>query len=229
VKIDILSPTRNRVQSLDEMLASIWATADVPEDITAYIYVDDDDPHTREAILDLRKKHPQTRFVVGPRLRISGDWWNKTWEVSSGKIIMQAGDDILFTGPGWDRQVRDAFEAYPDQILLVYGPDGIQDEKLGTHSFVSRKSTEVIGTFLPRYFPHLFNDTWLNEVYAALGRRLYVPEVRIEHRHFSKYPERWDETYADRRKEKATQAQKMWYETVSIRHEWMMKLRGAMR
>ena len=95
--------------------------------------------------------------------------------------------------------MRAEFDKVPDRIVMAFGDDTIQSGKLATLPFVSRISTDVLGYWLPPYFKFLYVDTWLDDIYAKIGRRVYVPEAVIEHQHFSTDSSRWDQTYQDPR------------------------------
>jgi hypothetical protein len=223
--IDLLVPTRKRPHHLAELLESIRKTAERPERIAVYFYVDEDDKVTVPYLAQPHKKQPLLRWVQRPRVILSR-CWDSLWHISTGDIIMHAGDDIVFTARGWDTALTQAFNEEDDPFWLVHGPDGIQNEKLATHSFTSREASNAVGYFVPPYFPALYNDTWLTEVYSRLDRVKYVPAVAIEHMHFSKYPERWDETYAEPRKPQNDQRRKagiIWQVTEDERIAWAQK------
>ena len=114
--------------------------------------------------------------------------WNvcaKAAMLRRSEILMHGGDDIEFQTPGWDQQVRDAFAASDDKILLVQGDDlSPNREALATHGFVHRRWVETVGYFLPPLFSCDWNDVWLTEVADAIGRRVMLPFV-TEHAHYS--------------------------------------------
>lgn len=224
-RIDVLIPTRKRPGRLKELLESLWMTADHPEAVKPYFYIDEDD-HETVAFLEDRLEPNHLAWKVGPRVILSRAW-DALWHISSGPIIMHGGDDIIFTTKGWDEMARKAFSEESDAYWLVYGPDGIQNQALGTHSFVTRRATELLGYFVPPYFPALYNDTWLNEVYQRINRRKYVPSLAIEHKHFSKYPELWDETYAQKRAQNKAKAHVLWQVTEDERIGWAERLAQA--
>jgi hypothetical protein len=53
----------------------------------------------------------------------------------------------------------------------------------GTHGFIHRNWTKVIGRFVPPYFVSDYNDTWLNEVALALNVQTFLPHHITEHMH----------------------------------------------
>jgi glycosyltransferase involved in cell wall biosynthesis len=173
--ISVLVPTRNRPDSVERLMTSAFETAD--NDVEFVFYVDNDDASSLDVISRYGGK-----IITGERVVLS-EMWNRCAEQATWDIMMHCGDDIVFRSAHWDSIVLNEFAQVPDKILLVYGRDGFQDEKLGTHSFIHRNWVDTVGYFVPPYFSSDYNDTWLNEVAVALGRRKYVPEIYTEHMH----------------------------------------------
>jgi len=193
--ISILVPSRGRPQAFRDMQASAWRTATFPNRFEIVFRLDDDDPK-----LD---KYPHSmewtisKQIVGPRLLLS-ECWNECYRHASGEIFMHGGDDLVFSTPGWDQQVRDAFAASDDKILLVQGDDlSPNREALATHGFVHRRWVETVGYFLPPLFSCDWNDVWLTEVADAIGRRVILDFV-TEHQHHSFGKRERDTTDAER-------------------------------
>ena len=65
----------------------------------------------------------------------------------------------------------------------MYGRDGIQDQKLGTHGFLHRNWVETVGYFVPPYFASDYNDLWLTDIAKRIKRARFLPEVFTEHMH----------------------------------------------
>jgi hypothetical protein len=177
--ISILVPSRGRPAELLNMIDSAQTTAIFPNRVEFVVYLDEDDP-----MVKTYRVMRSPRFLVGPRILLS-QAWNQCAASAEGEILMHCGDDIVFTTPGWDQQVRDAFAASEDKILLVHGDDlSPNREALATHGFLHRRWVETVGYFLPPLFSCDWNDVWLTEVADALGRRVMLPFV-TEHRHYS--------------------------------------------
>jgi hypothetical protein len=193
--ISVLVPSRGRPEAFREMFDSLMETVTYRRHVEVVAYIDDDDSEWRRYPWSYpfqedptereknAKKH-RVRYVRGPRTLLS-ECWNECYRWSSGEILMHCGDDIVFRTPGWDQQVRDAFAASEDKILLVQGDDlSPNREALATHGFVHRRWVETVGYFMPPLFSCDWNDVWLTEVADMIGRRRILPFV-TEHQHHS--------------------------------------------
>ena len=201
----------------------MWRTATrkAEGDVELIVRIDDDDP----------AHYPEMEgatTLTGPRTVLS-ECWNECFAAARGDVLMHAGDDIIFRTQGWDQKVADAFESVPDRILFVYGRDGYQDEKLGTHGFLHRRWVETVGYFVPPYFSSDFNDLWLHEVSGRIDRRRYLPNVFIEHMHPVAGKGEWDLTHQERlARHKADRPHILYSRMVGKRREDAKKLRAAM-
>lgn len=171
------------------MWTSALETAHFKDKIEFVVYRDNDDTSEYE--------YPRNKTIwEGERIVLS-EMWNECAKKATGDILMHAGDDIVFKTQGWDTQVIEAFEQFPDKIAFVHGDDGFHGAAFGTHGFIHRNWMEAVGYFVPPYFSSDYNDTWLNDVANMIGRRVYIPIV-TEHMHwtFNKGPK--DQTHLDR-------------------------------
>jgi hypothetical protein len=226
--IDILIPTRGRAKRLHETLDSIEQTMSGVIRVSPYIYWDYDDQESLGEFLNMSftmwgwgvKHHVVNK---NDNLNLS-QMWNRLADISGGNILMHAGDDLIFKTKDWDLMVVEEFEKCDDKIMLVYGDDGIQGEKLATHGFYSRKAMEITDYFLPPYFKCDGNDLWWTQVYRELGRLKYLPNMNIEHMHFSKHPELMDDTYKDGRQFQ-NEAANLYNDMIELRMQDIEKLR----
>ena len=192
--ISLLCPTRNRPANVIRMTDSALSMASSPDDVEFAFYCDDDAPGSVPEII---ADGPGVKVVTGPRIVLS-DMWNKCFEACTGQIAMQCDDEAVFRSPGWDAQVRDAFDAIPDRIAFVHGSDGHQPPTFGALGFLSREWVQAAGRFTPPYFSCDYGDTWINDVANAIGRRVFVPGLVIEHLHPIAGKAQWDETHGER-------------------------------
>lgn len=185
--ISILLPTRQRPEFLDRLWKSALKTADHPDKLELVVYIDSDD-----ISYENQKLKGKVKFLIGPRLHDNkvnlSVKWNKCWEKATGDIFMHCGDDIIFRTKGWDTAVREAIDARPGKICFAWCND-VSDEssrhEFGTHGFIHKNWTDVIGRFLPPYFVSDYNDTYLNDVSRKLHVQTYLHTYITEHMHFS--------------------------------------------
>ena len=194
--ISLLAPSRGRPEQLEEMWASARATS--VGEVELCLYLDDDQADAYQPGLERMAAPYHVRYGDENQRLVLSECWNAAYEDACGDILMHAADDIRFRSQGWDAAVAAEFERFPDEIAFVYGRDGYQDENLGTHGFLSRRWVESVGYFVPPYFSSDYNDLWLHDVAGRIGRRVYVPEVFIEHLHPDAGKGEWDRTHLER-------------------------------
>lgn len=184
--ISLLLPTRQRPANMKSLWESVQKTSDYPKQLEIVFYIDNDDQESIDEVNRLNHDYPeQIKWIIGPRICLS-EMWNKAYEKSTGNILMHSGDDILFRTDHWDTYIRLVFSKYSDRIVFVFGDDtAIHKNPFGTHGFLHRNWVKVIGYFVPPYFSSDYNDTWLNEVSGALGRKIYIPDIITEHMHYT--------------------------------------------
>lgn len=145
------------------------------------VYYTDDDDDSYDG-LDLYN----ATHIHGDRIILS-QMWNMCWKFATGEIFGHMGDDIMFRTEGWDDIVRHEFSQRPDRIAFLYGDDRneeSQHNEFGTHGFIHKNWTDVIGRFVPPYFSSDYNDTWFNDIATELHRINQIPIV-TEHLHYS--------------------------------------------
>ena len=192
-RISLLLPTRERPQALRELYESAMNLADHPEQVELIVYIDDDDNSYEDY------NPPRLKKIGGERKTIS-KCWNDCWKAAKGEIFNHCGDDLRYRTKGWDTIVRQEFEKYPDRIVFLYGDDGLTElngYEFGTHGFIHKNWTDVIGRFVPDYYESDYNDTHLNDIAKELGRHVHIP-IMTEHMHFSTGKSEIDQNTKDR-------------------------------
>lgn len=191
--ISLLMPTRNRLAWLERAVLSVRATAQTEVEIV--VWVDDDDLPSAEQAEKLKLK-----YVIRPRIRSLSKMMNGLAEIATGDILGLSNDDFIYRTVGWDKEIEAAYDGCPDKILLVHGTeDHVHAGNFAVHPFLSRRWMEITGRFCPEYFPADLIDNWLNDVANMLGRRRHLPNVYIEHMHFSLGKSVMDQTYREGR------------------------------
>ena len=111
---------------------------------------------------------------------------------------MQCADDVVFVTPAWDVAVEQAFASVPDRIVLVHADDGGgNDPNFAELPFVSREWVNAVGYFTGPGFVADFSDAWPNDVADMIGRKIYLPNVLLEHRHHLWEKAPMDKTYEE--------------------------------
>ena len=194
--ISILLPTRNRPKNVKKLLENIINTVDKINNIEICFYIDNDDNSNFQVLSEMSSKLNIQAFQ-GERIKGSQSY-NELYKNSSGDIIMFCADDVAFRTNKWDKLVEYTFQEYPDKIMFVYGQDGIQNEKIGTHGFIHKNWVETVGYVLPPYLASAYTDSWITDLSEMVKRRKYLPELIIEHLHpmVNKSPN--DNTYIER-------------------------------
>lgn len=194
-KILIVLPSRGRPWHLMEAIASIQANSTGLCDIL--VCLDNDDP-TAGWLQQARVttvQGPRRSFIQWVNAGVMAfvhDYWAFAW----------GADDVRFTTKGWDELLLKHLTQKDD---IVYGPDGIQNEKLPTHPFVGCAYPRALGYFIYPELKHYFADNWFMHVGRARKKLKYVPELQLEHRHHCRDHTRNDQVYkeADTRYAKA--------------------------
>jgi hypothetical protein len=198
MKFSLLVLSRERPGFLKNWFDSIRKTVTNIENIEVILRMDKDDPTLNKCKIQVDKFISfggEVKLIIGQRpygthgrqkldpatgFFTLGDMWNECWRESTGDILQLCGDDTRYDSPGWDKAVRNVFLEYPDRIAFVWGPDGRNNR--GTHPWIHRKWTEIIGYFCP---PNQVygNDSWLEELGHRLKRHRYLPNVKMSHKY----------------------------------------------
>ncbi len=112
----------------------------------------------------------------------------------NANIVGFVGDDHRFLTPGFD----EAIVAANDELGggIVYGNDLLRGEDLPSQVFIDRRITDALGWMALPGAHHLFlDDTW-RTLGHSIGRLKYLPDVHIEHLHFTAGKSEMDEGYA---------------------------------
>jgi hypothetical protein len=123
---------------------------------------------------------------------------NTVFKAATGPYLMVGADDVAFKTNGWYSTLLKPFEQYEDKILLVYANDGFQGEKLATHGLFHKHWFELLGYIYPPQYHVAFLDNWVTDVAQSLNRRIYFPEICIEHLHPAVGKGAWDDVYGSK-------------------------------
>ena len=184
----VFTPTRGRRERCEEMLKSFRETTDNAD---LLFVIDEDDQDTYEGM----DWSPAECAVSAPRGTLS-EIINRTAMsfADAYDVLMLVADDHLFRTPHWDTIMLGALEqmggtgfAYPDDKRRQDIPEIVM---------ISSDIVRALGFFAEPSLGHFYIDN----VWAELGKRSglirFVPQVMIEHRHYSVCPDvEHDTTY----------------------------------
>lgn len=97
------------------------------------------------------------------------------------EIVGLMGDDIRMRTPGWDKLVYDKMHG---KILQLWGQDGMFNDQIPTHPFISSKVFLALGFIILPTIHHYHGDMVLKDVMWGAGRQEYCPELYTEHVHY---------------------------------------------
>jgi len=122
--------------------------------------------------------------IVGPGATM-GELNRKCFEISTGRFVMLANDDVVLRTKNWDREVYSAFASFGDDIGLVHVNDLLFRDKLCTFPILSRQACLEIGVCPSEYRRYRIDDHIYDtyNILAFLGYRriVYLPQVIFEH------------------------------------------------
>lgn len=229
-KISILLPTLNRVDKLRDLIVSIEHTVEHMNAVEICFFMNSDDIQTRDFVAGLEEAQTegtlQIKATHGMGV-IFSDMWNRAFGLATGNICMLCGDDVIFRTFGWDSIIRAKFKDIPDRIAYMYVDDGAFHGELGIHGFLHRNWIEVLGYVTAPIFIYNWADVWIDEIARIINRRIYVPEILVEHMHWIHSKGEIDAVYHKNQSmydEQKTAVEKLFFETRPVREEAAIKL-----
>lgn len=191
MKILTIVPTRGRPEAAGELWFD-WVDNLNATDLV--LAVDDDDPR-REDYLKYHTPGRGVSVVSHERLRMGGtlNYWAKHF-APIYDVIGFMGDDHR-PRDRWEYDLAHAFNADSD-LKVVYGNDLVWGEGLPTACWQSAEIVRRLGYFSPPRQTHPYLDNY----WLALGnatKRVYLPEMIIEHMHPSVGKAQWDAQYLE--------------------------------
>ena len=209
----VIVPTRGRRMQCERLLESFEKTTD---DAELVFVTDGDDQETYEG-MDWRTA---LHAVLEPREYLSGKL-NKTAAaaIDDYDALMFAGDDHVFRTEHWDTIMMSALKDLGGSGWVY--PDDKRRNDVPEIWLTSADVVRELGWFAPEHVMHFYCDNSIAELGKRAGLIRYVPEVLIEHLHYSvcKETER-DQVYVTTEEMFGTsdlQAFQKWHTTVMPR------------
>ena len=188
--INLMLPTRGRVDKCYTFCKSAIDTAHDVNNFFISLVTDEDDPtvpELKEKLKDLPsiKWLPQEKVDKFPGLVY---YWDRIIEQTKDEctIFGMVGDDMVYTpsSKNWDRVTLDHFAKIPDDLgLLFFNANHPQGRNLCVNSFVHKRYVELTGMYVDRGLKADYTDDFLHRTFKGINRLYYVENMVIAHMH----------------------------------------------
>ena len=188
--ITVLVPTRERPKQALETLKSFDDTAQIPE-TRIVLGIDYDEPYAK-SYLKMAEDMICTVYQMGKE--DSGSFQkvlNGLVREFDADIYGSIGDDHRFRTAGWDAAIREKLRT-PG---IAYANDLYMRDWLPTAAFISREIVVGLGWLALPYCDHLYIDNAWKDIGKGIGNLRYLPDVIIEHMHYTNNKSRIDHRY----------------------------------
>ena len=179
-EITIIMATRGRPQMLAEVFASLKANTTKKNLVSIWLYVDQDDTVTREAI-DAGKLNDagiRINWHFGSQTAGLCETQHTLWHHSgrTAEIYMITCDDACYSTPGWDEVLRKTSAQFPDGIFLASPHDPMTADTC-TYPIFGWRWLDTLETIFPGHFPYWYDDRWVHQIGEMVGRFTWLPII----------------------------------------------------
>lgn len=173
----MIVPSRGRPSNLDRLVEAWRTTSSGHADLV--VALDDDDP-----ALYQYNAHRVAMVTVGPRQSFV-TWTNEVAvdHADDYRFIGSMGDDHRPRTVGWDRMLCEALDEIGSGV--AYGDDLAASPILPSAVVMTSDIVGELGYMVPPVVEHNGADTFWLELGRGLGRAKFLPEVVIEHMHYT--------------------------------------------
>jgi hypothetical protein len=179
-KILIICPSRSRPQKAYEVIDAWQKTRSGLSDLV--FYVDDDDTTLNDYPTS---KDPDMFVHIGPRMGITGSTNQAIIDYPDYRFYGFIGDDHRFRTEAWDHKFIETINEKGNGWGIAYGDDLLMHERLPTQAVISKNIIDAMGFMVYPELKHLYIDNFWMEIGRGIERFFYVPEVIIEHMHYT--------------------------------------------
>lgn len=187
-EIIIVVPSRGRPLQMKELIESWEKTTSGRSSILAGIDLDDPTVKDYPSCID--------RAVYGEKFELNQKN-NDLCNIGIDKgypIVGCLSDDFIFHTPGWE----DKIIAWQTKNWgICYGDDLLQGQNLPTAPFIHYSIIKALGFAAPRELVHYYIDNYWLELGIRLDKIAFMPDIVIEHKHWSNNKAVKDETYSN--------------------------------
>ena len=183
----LIVPSRNRPKNIIRLVDALEETCS--GDIQLLVCLDLDDAAQYMPLIE------GVWYMVGAPQQLAS-WTNRSAKIYSDefRFLGSIGDDHVPRTPGWDEIVCTTLSELGSG--MCYGDDLLQGSDLPTACFMTSDIVRALDFMCPPTLIHMYVDTFWLELGNALGRLRYLPEVVIEHMHFTKDKSTKDAVYS---------------------------------
>jgi len=187
----VFIPTRGRRQRCEELLKSFTETTDRAD----LLFVIDEDDQETYRDMDWGPAECAVFAAEDGKATLSQIINHTAMSLAdSYDVLMFVADDHLFCTPHWDTVMLDALEAIGGSGFVY--PDDKRRNDIPEIVMISSDIVKVLGHFAEPVLGHFYIDNAWAELMRRLGLYRFVPQVTIEHRHYSICPDvEHDQTY----------------------------------
>ncbi|HVC26173.1 MAG TPA: hypothetical protein VND23_10480 [Acidimicrobiales bacterium] len=185
----MIVPSRGRPNNLDRLVEAWRTTSSGHADLV--VALDDDDP-----ALYQYNAHRVAMVTVGPRQSFVA-WTNDvaTDHAEDYRFIGSMGDDHRPRTVGWDRMLCEALDEIGSGI--AYGDDLGPSPVLPSAVVLTSDIVSELGYMIPPVVEHNGADTFWLELGTVLDRSRFLPEVVLEHMHYTSGKSAIDHVYLE--------------------------------
>lgn len=183
----LILPSKGRPENLKRFIKAykstcatipIWAILDASD---AYRYVDIEFPANWK------------RISVPTGTSLGGIFAKLFEKYPNEPYYGMVADDVVPETSGWDTIMSGLCQ--PDKI--VWGWDGIQNEKLPVHPFIGGDLVRKLGWWSAPSLKHWFVDNVWKNLADTLNCGIYLPQVKMTHHHYVNGTAVIDRTYRE--------------------------------
>lgn len=186
----LIIPSRSRPHNLRRLIDAYLNTGALTP---AWVRLDEDDEFLPQyAELQIPKNW---EIVVGKRVSLSEVYNEAYREIPETYCWGFIADDVVPLTPHWDREL---IKAAGSSGMAV--PSGGHDDTGTPHFFLGGELVRSVGWLSLPGLDRLYIDTVWADIASSLGALKRVPEVILEHRHFSNRKALMDQTYKKTKK-----------------------------
>lgn len=189
-RLAIFMPTRNRPHNLEAVYEAWDSLCNKDNPAQLIVGVDEDQvdmyPQREGVIYDINPN-----MKLNPKLNTMANKYAHEY-----RWIGFQGDDHVPRTPDWDQRLVSELVKIGEPGV-VYPNDLYQQEKIPTSVVMSSKIVQVLGYFSAPDLVHMCIDLYWKELGYALGRLKYVPNVVVEHMHWSNGKSPVDDLYKE--------------------------------